>query len=151
MTSPLIHSTHFLSPQNVGSAALFYTVPKAGSDHHQHSTTVNLKASNAGTQITIPNFSAYHGASYITKQLTTQKNENFYLELALRRKVKNDAGTVITNPIRFLNMCAFCSSLSNVLHSIRGKSFISSPKLPDLLWGPASLFYNGHRRPFPWG
>jgi hypothetical protein len=33
----------------------------------------------------------------------------------------------------------------------KGWEFFSSPPLPDRLWGPPSLLFNGYKGPLPWG
>jgi len=34
-------------------------------------------------------------------------------------------------------------------NAVRAKRFFSSPKRPDLLWGPPSLLFNGRQLSFP--
>jgi len=54
---------------------------------------------------------------------TTNNTEKWeFLQLEWKSEAKNAAGAVITNPKRFLNTYGFCSSLSNVLHSIRASA-----------------------------
>jgi hypothetical protein len=78
--------------------------------------------------------SAYNMASYITKQLTTQKNENC-LQLEWQSEVKNAAGFVITNPKRFLNTCGFCSSLTTTFHQGQELHILSKTSRPAM--GPS--------------